>query len=152
MNIMIQQTALIESMTGLVIFEMGGREFCADIRHISAIINPAELKQEENLHAEVDPYISINNLNIPVISIHKYFSLEIKPEKEDQRVLIVEPDDILFCFFVERVKEIFTMNKDFKDKLTFTPGKENEFLAGILYYENRTLYMPDFNKIVTSEK
>lgn len=149
---MIQQPALIETMTGLVIFEIGGLEFCADIRHISAIINPLELKQEENLQANQHPYISINNLSIPVVSLQKYFELEMKPKNDDQRVLIVEPDDILFGFFVERVKEIFTMSREFKDKLTFSAGKENDYLSGILNYEGRKLYMPDFNKILLNVK
>jgi purine-binding chemotaxis protein CheW len=149
---MIQQSALIETMTGLVIFEIGGLEFCADIRHISAIINPSELKQEENLAADKNSHISINNLDIPLIPLQKYFNLEMKPKNEDQRVLIVEPDDILFGFFVERVKEIFTMSREFKDKLIFSPGRDNEYLSGILNYEGRKLYMPDFTKILSNEK
>jgi purine-binding chemotaxis protein CheW len=149
---MIQQSVLIETMTGLVIFDIGGKEFCADIRHISAIINPSEIKQEENLQADENPHISINNLSIPVISVHKYFNLEMKSKNDDQRILIVEPDDILFGFVVERVKEIFTMSREFKDKLTFSPVKDNEYLSGILNYEDRKLYMPDFNKIVLEEK
>lgn len=148
---MIQQPALIETMTGLVIFEIGGLEFCADIRHISAIINPTELKQEGNLQVDQHPHISINNLSIPVVSLQKYFNLDMKTKTDDQRVLIVEPDDILFGFFVERVKEIFTMSREFKDKLTFSQGRDNEYLSGILNYEGRKLYMPDFNKILSNE-
>jgi chemotaxis signal transduction protein len=152
MNTMIQQSALIETMTGLVIFEIGGREFCADIKHISAIINPAELKQDENIYAAENPYIRINNIDIAVIALQKYFDVEMKKGNEDRRILIVEPDDVLFGFFVERVKEIFTMSREFKDKLTFSPGKEDEYLTGILHYEGRSLFMPDFNKIIPDDK
>ena len=155
MYTMIDHSALIETMTGLVIFEIADQEFCADIRDISAIINPAELNQKDNLESESNPHIDINNLRIPVIPLHKYYAVALGEKTEDQRILIIEPNDVLFGFFVDRVKEIFTMSKEFKDKLTFVSRsrtKEEDYLAGVINFEGRTLYLPDFERLIVNNK
>ncbi|MFO7445639.1 MAG: chemotaxis protein CheW [Ignavibacteriaceae bacterium] len=148
---MTDQSALIDTMTGLVIFEVSEQEFCADIRHISAIINPLELNLKDNLQSDIEKRIHINNISIPLIPFNKFYGIEAKLKGDDQRILIVEPDDILFGFYVDKVKEIFTMSREFKDKLTFSSTKEKEYLAGIINYEGRTLYLPDFEQIVETQ-
>jgi|SRR5690606_15354521 chemotaxis signal transduction protein len=148
---MIDQSAIIETMTGLVLFEIADQEFCADIRDISAIVNPAELNQKENLGMNDNPHVVINNLNIPIVPLHKFFSVELNEKTEDQRILIIEPDNSMFGFFVDRVKEIFTMSKEFKDKLTFVPrtsDKVEEYLTGTINFEGRTLLLPDFQRLL----
>lgn len=143
---MIDYHLISESLTGLVVFEISETEFCTDIKNVSAIINPNEINQP-GLFDSKEPKIQINDLTIPIINIHKLFGVEQKSKSKDNRIILVEYQDKVFGFFVERVKEIFSMSKGFKNKLKFSTGYENDFLLGKLSYENRQLLIPDFNKI-----
>lgn len=142
---MIDYYLISESLTGLVVFEISDKEFCTDIRNVSAIINPNELNQLSL--SSKDPKIQINDLIIPIIDIHKLFGADHKSKSKDNRIILVEIQDKVFGFFVERVKEIFSMSKGFKSKLKFSTGHENDYLLGKLDYESRQLFIPDFSKI-----
>ena len=72
---MIDHHLITESLTGLVVFEISEMEFCADIKYVSAIINPSELNQPSFFDTS-DPKIQINDLIIPIIDIHKFFGTE----------------------------------------------------------------------------
>ena len=143
---MIDHYLISESLTGLVVFEISEMEFCTDIKNVSAIINPNEINQP-SLFAADDPKIHINDLVIPIIDIHNFFGVEHKSKSRDNRIVLVEIQDKVFGFFVERVKEIFSMSKGFKSKLKFSTGYENDYLLGKLIYESRQFLIPDFSKI-----
>jgi chemotaxis signal transduction protein len=145
---MIDHNLISESLTGLVVFAISEMEFCTDIKNVSAIINPNELNQP-SLFDSREPKIQINDLIIPIIDIHKYFGVEPKSSSKDNRIILVENQDKVFGFFVERVKEIFSMSKGFKSKLKLSKGYDNDFLLGKLNYEGRQLFIPDFNKIAS---
>jgi chemotaxis signal transduction protein len=143
---MVENTIKIDTLTGLVVFALGSKEFCADIKDISAIINPNEMKEAVDLQSD-KPSVSINNLRIPILNLHSYYGLTSSGADEDKRILAVEPENEIFGFVVDKVKEIFTMSKDFKEKLEFIPFNEEEFLAGVLKYEERILHLPDFKRL-----
>jgi chemotaxis signal transduction protein len=143
---MVDHFLISESLTGLIVFEISEIEFCTDIKNVSAIINPNELNQP-SLSSSKDPKIQINDLIIPIINIHKFFGVEYKSKSKDNRIVLVETQDKVFGFFVDRVKEIFSMSKGFKSKLKFTTSHENNYLLGKLNYESRQLLIPDFGKI-----
>ncbi|MDR3666839.1 MAG: chemotaxis protein CheW [Ignavibacteriaceae bacterium] len=143
---MIDHYQISESLTGLVVFEISEMEFCTDIKNVSAIINPNELNQP-GLFANSEPKIQINDLIIPIIDIHHFFGVKHKERSKDNRIILVEIQDKVFGFFVERVKEIFSMSKGFKNKMKFSTGYENDYLLGKLIYESRQFLIPDFSKI-----
>jgi chemotaxis signal transduction protein len=143
---MVENTIKIDTLTGLVVFALGSKEYCTDIKDISAIINPNELKEAIDLQSD-KPFIRINNLQIPILNLHKHYGLKVSGSDEDKRILAIEIDDDIFGFLVDKVKEIFTMSKDFKEKLEFFPVEKELYLAGVMKYEGRSLYLPDFKKL-----
>jgi chemotaxis signal transduction protein len=146
---MVENTTTVDTLTGLVVFLLGGREYCADIREISAIINPNELKERVDLKSE-NPSLRINNLDIPILNLHKYFDLTVSENEADKRILTVEPENNIFGFYVDKVKEIFTMNRDLKEKIEFVPFEKEKYLVGVLNFEGRNLYLPDFSTLFKS--
>ncbi len=143
---MIDHYELSESLTGLVIFEISRREFCADINNVSAIINPRDLpKIGQGSHNDLS--LKINDLNITMIDFHKIFEIKHIAGTKDERIILVEIEDKMFGFYVEKVKEIFTMSKGFRSKIIYSPGYDNQYLLGKLNYGTRQLYIPDFSKI-----
>lgn len=142
---MIDQFQISEKLTGLVIFELDNKEFCADIKDISAILNPKETEKTSN-ELNQKKGIKLNDTLIPLIDLHKLLGLKYKKRSKDIRIILVDYDDKLFAFFVEKVKEIFTVSASFKNKMNFIPGTE-KYLLGKLCYERREMLLPDFQKI-----
>jgi chemotaxis signal transduction protein len=143
---MIDQFEISESLTGLVIFEISRKEFCANIKDVSAIVNPRDLPQSKRLEND-DIAIKVNELNVHMIDLHKIFDIKQIQVTKDERIILVEIEEKIFGFYVEKVKEILTMSKGFRSKIIFSPNNENQYLLGKLNYGTRQLFMPDFSKI-----
>jgi chemotaxis signal transduction protein len=143
---MIDQFEISESLTGLVIFEISRKEFCANIKDVSAIVNPHDLPQREQVQND-DSAIKVNELNVHLIDLHKIFGIKQIQVTKDERIILVEIEEKIFGFYVEKVKEILTMSKGFRSKIIFSPDNENQYLLGKLNYGTRQLFIPDFSKI-----
>lgn len=141
-----EKSQIIESLNGLIIFQINQREFCADIKEVAAIINPKEIGQEDNLKSP-EPHLIFDNMKIPILPIQNYFSLNIGEQTEFFRIVLVEAIEKMFGFFVEKVEEIYTMSREFTDQLTFMQDEENPYLMGIINYEQRELMLPNYGRI-----
>jgi chemotaxis signal transduction protein len=143
------ETKIVERLTGLVIFEVANQEFCVDIKDLSAILNPSELKQKIPVNAEEDIKVDIREQSIPILSFKKMFGFKQKETHlEDLRILIVELNNKIFGLLVEKVKEVFTMTRELKKNMKFIPLKGKANLLGVLRYEGRSIYVPDINKLM----
>jgi chemotaxis signal transduction protein len=143
------ELTIVDNMTGLVIFEVANQEFCVDIKDVSAIINPSELKEDIPLNADHDLSVNINQIKIPVISFKKHFGFkQNEHSRENLRLLLLEPENKTFGILAEKVKEIYTMSKELKKKLRFVPLKGRTNLLGVLRYEGRSIYLPDITKMM----
>ncbi|HZW39600.1 MAG TPA: chemotaxis protein CheW [Ignavibacteriaceae bacterium] len=138
---------LIDNFAGLVIFDIAGKEFCADIKDVSAIINPSEMDQLITDNVKNNSSITVNNIVIPLIDVRKIFGLNVKPRTNDIRILIVEFGTRAYGFVVEKVKEILTMSRELKINMEFKAFKNEPYLLGILHFEGRTFYLPDFKNL-----
>ena len=149
---MVSHTSIVDNLTGLVIFEINNNEYCIDINDVSAIINPNELEEGINLNPVETKKIQVDELLIPIVDLYKFggmgqVGLNLN---KDTRILIIEIIDKKIGFFVDRIKEIITIDVEFRtNALKFLPEKENSYLIGKLKYEGRQLRFPDLNKIIT---
>lgn len=148
---MANPATIVDNLTGLVIFEINNNEYCLDINDVSAIINPNELEDGLNLNPIETKKIKIDEILIPIIDLYKFgglgqISLNLN---KDTRILIIELIDKKIGFFVDKIKEIITIDIEFKtNALRILPEKENSYLIGKLKYEGRQLSFPDLNRII----
>ncbi len=148
---MMNHAAIVDNLTGLVIFEINNYEYCLDINDVSAIINPNELEENIISNPIETKNIKIDELLVPIINLYKFgeigqVSLNLN---KDTRILIIELLDKKIGFFVDKIKEIITIDVEFKtNALRFSPEKDNSYLIGKLKYEGRQLNFPDLNRIV----
>lgn len=140
---MIANIPFIDSLTSLIIFEIGGKEFAADLKDISAIINPFDLNQSYSASIDTLPFIKINDLTINLINIQKYLGTKEKPS-ERMRIISFESGNKSFGLIVHKIKEIITVSDELKTKFEFYPSEREPYLAGSLLYEGRCLLVPNF--------
>ncbi|MGE5681640.1 MAG: chemotaxis protein CheW [Bacillota bacterium] len=139
-------TDFIEEVMGLIVFEISGKEFSASIKDIYTVIKP-NYDEQPGLHSPFYPHLLINKKKIPVINLHKFFGLKAKAETDESRILIVESSSGHFGFYVESVKEVFTISMYIREKLTFISSSSSMYLKGKIRYKERVLNLPDFEKI-----
>ncbi|MDP4115755.1 MAG: chemotaxis protein CheW [Bacteroidota bacterium] len=139
---MIENIPFVNSLTSLIIFEIADKEFAADLKDISAIINPFDLEQSYKSSIDKLPFIKINDLIIHLVDLQKYLGTHEKIS-ERMRIISFENDNKSFGLIVHRIKEILTVSDDLKTKLEFLSAEGEPYLLGRLFYEGRSLLIPN---------
>lgn len=144
---------ILETLKGLVIFKINNEEYCFDIRNISAILKPYEIDKNSALKPEKQPCISFADEKFIMVDMHEIFGVRYSGINSDTRVILIEIFDKKIAFWVDKVKEIVTLDRIFIEKsLRYKPYNNNSFISGILEIQDRKIKMPNFNKIANELK
>jgi len=136
----------LEGIKGLLIYQIANMEFCSDVKNIAAILRMDEvekLKKHNSLHQ-----ILYHQSIFKTIDLHKIYGLKPIKTTKNIRIILLELFGKRFCFMVDNVIEILTTDSMFIDNsLDLIPYSDKSFIKSILKYQNRKIYLPDFEKI-----
>ena len=144
-------------ISGIVVFELSGSTFCINLDDVY-LIKKIDETGEGNMPEYIkNGYIRINNSDIILIDLTKYFDLPPMSMQASSRIIIinhfiVEGELTLrYGFIADRVNEIIALNYCKYDQiLNFTQSENGGFLEGKILFENRELLLPNFSRIGTS--
>ena len=146
-----------ERIPGIVVFELSSSTFCINLDDVYLIKNIKEISQGEMPGQFSNGYIWLNNSDIILIDITKYFDLPAVSVCTSSRIIlinhfIVEGELTLrYGFIADKVNEIIILNSSNKYEISnFTKSENESFLMGSLLFENKKMLMPDFSKIGAS--
>lgn len=143
---MINSVDFIDTVIGFIILEISNQEFCVNIKDVYTIVNPNDMDQP-GLYSPSFPHITVDKSKVPILSLHKHFGLALEELTEHTRIIIVEANGRQFGFFVDHVKEVFTMSKGLREKIDYIPYEGMLRIKATLLYKNRIFYMPDFQSL-----
>jgi len=146
----IKNLSQIENFKGLLTFKISGEYFCADMANIVEIINPSELSQEENISSE-KPHINLGVVKIDMIDLNKIFGIQPKQRTDDDRIIVVEINNQFLSFLVDKICNIYSLDKDIINEMEFEPYKRIIHLSGILKYKKKNLFLLDFESMASNE-
>lgn len=138
-------SAFIENISGLLIFQIGEMEFCTDLKLISAIMRPDEVKTDR----------SGNHLTHE-FSEHKYMAVDfagyyyLKPDKllESSRILLLEVYGHKISFFVDKVLEIISLDKIFiEQSIEMQLSSDTNYVSFVMSIQGNRFYFPDYDRI-----
>lgn len=135
----------------ITIFELDGKEYGIKIKNLHAVIRLGTFELVYDNIQGGFPVMQIEDLVIPIIDIHKILGLKKKPGTSKSRIILVDPNDLVFGFEVDNVVEMLTFNPGQGTSGIFTP--ENcgfTFLAGRLSVGVREISLPDLEKIAAN--
>jgi purine-binding chemotaxis protein CheW len=139
----------VEKFTGLVIYSLDDWEFCIDFRNVLLILKGDELKHIENLNTFLHNAEDESPSDFLVVDFPGFFGLKGRKIGPQSRVIFVQHKDAEFGFFVDGIKEIITVDKEFvRNKLEFISIAGTDNIKGLIKFENRTFLYPDYDKIV----
>jgi len=141
--------ALLQEFTGIIVFNISNQEFCINEKDLVTILNPQDQELKFN-NLISNNEIRMGDIAVPFFDIHSYLRLHKPSHTDDTRILVVLIDEIKIGFFVEKVKEIITVDvKIIGDTLEFIPFK-GLHLKGKILYEGREIYLPDLKEIAVN--
>ena len=149
---------LIEVIPGIIIFKISGVEFCINVKDVYVIKRAEEFEHiKDNNSFNGTGYVTLYNINIPIIDISKNFNLPVDDGRDHRMLLIIrhhsEEDELekTFGIKVDEVIELITTEEsDDSYLLKFIASSENPFLSGSIFIGNRQILLPNFSKIAAS--
>ena len=134
----------LEGIRGLIIFNISGLEFCADIQNIVAIVKPEESRQlfSENKFKAIE----FKGMRFNFVDLrNKMFGFKQKDSKNENRIILMEMFGKLFGFFVRNVVDLLTTDRIFIEKsLDLIPVSDKRYIRSLLKYQGRTIHLPDY--------
>lgn len=136
-------STFIDSITGVLVFNIGVLDFCLDIKTVLSTIAPKKSNKES---------IEYNNEIIPLLDIHTIYGLKMPRDNNDTRILLLDFNNKKIAFRVDNIKEIISINKKTRDSLKYVSLKNKPYLNGKLIYDKQIILHPDLDKIIRDQK
>lgn len=137
--------SFIESLNGILIFEIDGNEFCVNNKYISEIFNPYDLSM--NSTAINHLVFEYNDMKLKIVDSENLDG-EMKRQSHSFRILIFDINNKVFGLLVDNVKEIVAADYNFIEKtMAFVPSEEDGYISAILKFEGRLIKYLDIEKI-----
>jgi chemotaxis signal transduction protein len=145
-------STFIDSITGVLVFNVGDLDFCLDIKIVISTIVPEKSNTITNRGYSDTEEIEYSNELIPLLNIHTIYGLKMSEDDNDTRILILDFNKKKIAFRVDNIKEIISINKKTRDSLKYVSLKNKPYLNGKIMYEGRIILYPDLDKIIRDQK
>jgi len=138
--------SFIESLNGILIFEIDSKEFCVNNKYISEIFNPYDLSMNsKTIHHLVFEY---TDMKLKIVDSENFLDDEMKKLSHSFRILIFDINNKIFGLLVDNVKEIVAADNNFIEKtMAIVPAEEDGYISAILKFEGRLIKYLDIEKI-----
>jgi len=132
----------------LVIFKLGEEEYGVDILNVQEIIKMVEFTKLPNLPSFIEGVINLRGKIIPVIDLKKRFNLASKKYTEDNRIVVIDVNNITVGMVVDAVSEVLRIScNTIEPTPTIISSIDTEYLKGVGKLEDRLLILLDIEKI-----
>jgi chemotaxis signal transduction protein len=138
-------SASIENISGLLIFQIGELEFCTDLKLISAIMKPDEVKTNRSGNRLTHEFSERKYMTIDFAA---YYSLMSDKTLDSCRILFLEVYGQKISFFVDKVLEIISLDKIFiEESVGMELLTDRDYLSYIMSIQDDKFYFPDYDRI-----
>jgi chemotaxis signal transduction protein len=136
------QNDSFEKWIGILVFSISSVEFGCNITRVHVLSVKKQKMTSEGR-------ILFNGMEIPVYSMGDLLITNNKSKNEINRILIYEFNEGLIGIGIDEIKEILPLDeKIFENEVKSEKEEVNKFLLGKIYFEGRTIIIPDFDRII----
>lgn len=138
-----------DDLLQIVSFRVGSEEFGLDILRVQEIIRHQHLTRVPNSPDFVDGVINLRGQVIPVIALRKRFGVELSPQDNQARIVVLEVQGMVLGFIVDSVPEVLRIPAS---AMVAPPrfGKvEREYVSGVAKLHDRLLILLDVDRILS---
>lgn len=136
----------------LVSFNVGAEEFAVDILNVQEINRMAHLTRVPNAPVYISGVINLRGKVIPIIDLRRRLGLGNTINDGSTRIVVIEIDEKVVGFIVDKVNEVIRINKDITEvPPTMVSGIDKDFITYIAKLEDRLLILLDLEKVIRKE-
>jgi len=136
----------------LVSFNIGSEEFGVDILKVQEINRMVEITKVPQAPHYVEGVINLRGKVIPIIDLRKRFSLELKEQDKNTRIVVVDIGGNIMGMIVDSVSEVLRLPANtIEPPPDLVTGINSEYINGVAKLEDRLLIFLDLSKVVDVE-
>src|SRR5579871_30587 len=137
----------------LVVFTLAGCEAAVGIRQVREILRLGEITRMPKAPPFLEGTLNLRGKIIPVVDLKKKFQMPLLDRTDESRVLIVEIQDQMIGFLVDKVVEVLKLSMESVEAarepvLNVGP----ELLDGVLHLEKRLILLLSLKKLLTLDE
>ncbi len=131
----------LKDFKGILSFILQRQIFCINLDDVTTIVNPKELDQDANIFSD-KPHILLDVIEVPLIDLRKIFGFDnASGYTDNSRIIVLESNNRFIGFLVDRVADVYSLDKKFLEEYVFTPVKKIYHLSGILDKEPKGMFL-----------
>jgi len=143
-------TLISSSILQLVSFVIENEEFGVNILKVQEIIRSVSITRVPKSPDYVAGVINLRGKIVPVIDLRKRFSLKPKEADKDTRIIVVELDDKVVGFLVDKVKEVIRVESEIiEPPPDLTTDISTHYITGVAKLPDRLLILLDLDRVLT---
>lgn len=137
----------------LVSFVVGEEEFAVPILSVQEINRMMQITQVPQSPPFVEGVINLRGKIIPVINLRERFGMGALDDSDDVRIIVVEVNDRVIGFTVDRVNEVLRISKDIVDPPPpMVCGIESDYVEGVGKLDDRLLILLSLERLFDSQE
>ena len=138
----------------LVTFVVADEEFAIPILTVQEINRMMEITRVPESPDCVDGVINLRGRIIPVIDLRKRFGLGASERSNDSRIVVVEVNEGVIGFTVDRVNEVLRVSADIVDPPPPMVCNHDgaDYVQGVGKLDDRLLLMLDVNRLFNADE
>jgi chemotaxis signal transduction protein len=140
------QSDSFKKWIGILVFTTSSIEFGCNITRVNILSSKKQKMTSEGR-------ILFNGKEIPLFYMGDLLKIKNNSDIKNKRILIFESNNDQFGIGIDEIQEILPLDeKIFENEVKSEEGVENKFLLGKIYFEGRTIILPDFDRIINRIK
>lgn len=148
-----QAAVTTDDLLQLVTFGVGDEEFAVPILSVQEINRMMEITRVPQSPAFVEGVINLRGKIIPVVDLRKKFGMGQTEQTKDNRIIVVEVQNRVIGFTVDRVSEVLRISKDVVDTApAMVTGIDTDYVEGVGKLEDRLLILLSLDRLFAIEE
>lgn len=148
-NLINENTQLSSEEYQVVAFKLGKEEYAVDVLNVQEIERLLNITRVPRTQNYIEGVINLRGNIVPVVNLHKKFSLESHGEQDDKRIIVFQFDDMQVGIIVDEVSEVLRLNvNDIEETAKVYSTLSAEHIKGIAKINDRLLILLDLLKIL----
>lgn len=133
----------------VVAFKLGQEEYAVDVLNVQEIERLLRITRVPRTQDYIEGVINLRGNIVPVMNLHKRFSLESHGADEEKRIIVFQFDYVQVGIIVDEVSEVLRLNvNDIEETTDVYSNLKMEHIKGIAKIDDRLLILLDLLKIL----
>ena len=133
----------------VVAFNLGKEEYAVDVLNVQEIERLLNITRVPRTQDYIEGVINLRGNIVPVVNLHKKFSLESIGVEDDKRIIVFQFEELQVGIIVDEVSEVLRLNvNDIEETAKVYSSISAEHIKGIAKINDRLLILLDLLRIL----